>query len=234
MNKHTIPYKLYPVTDADKRRTIVLYHGWGSSVASYDNWGKSLSAKGFQVVIPELLYHDTRSPLQNYHDKSVLNEYFWKAVFWMIDEAREFLLPFYEKREDIILIGSSFGGFIASGIFSSIPYLGGLVNINGTGAFCSFENNIRAFSGEAPLSGGELQKFLTYDPLEKRVNKAPILLLHGDLDSVIPIQSKREYEQYLRRSTDTVNFITYKDVNHTITLEMEQDLFDWLERHYER
>ena len=89
MNEEINYLKIEP-TQRTKKETIVMFHGWGSTIDSQVALGKELSNLGFRIVIPEIKYHDSRDALKNHFDKAVLQNYFWKTIFESIDEQKNF------------------------------------------------------------------------------------------------------------------------------------------------
>ncbi|MGG2028431.1 hypothetical protein AB1282_22260 [Gottfriedia sp. S16(2024)] len=44
-----------------RKETIMMFHGWGSTIDSQIQLGNQLSELGFKVVIPEIKYFETSS-----------------------------------------------------------------------------------------------------------------------------------------------------------------------------
>lgn len=228
-----IAKKVYTPNKITKEKTIIIYHGWGSVIESQHELATTLSQQGYEVIVPEIMYHDSRSALSNPFDIHIMQEYFWKAIFHMIDEIDQFLHELQIPKEQLILIGSSMGGFIANGIFTAHPGFAGLVNINGSGSFVVSENIFRQDSGRRPLSDS-LNIFVQYDPRQKEVKyDNPILLMHGELDSIVSIKGQEDYFAYLNsKGYSDIQFNTYPTINHTISTEMVDDLLKWLQKTY--
>lgn len=74
-----------------RNKTILMYHGWGSTIESQVVIGEKLANLGFDIVIPEIIYHDTRQPLKEPFEKTSMQNYFWKTIFHSIDEVNEYL-----------------------------------------------------------------------------------------------------------------------------------------------
>ncbi|PGL69513.1 alpha/beta hydrolase [Bacillus sp. AFS055030] len=73
--------------------------------------------------------------------------------------------------------------------------------------------------------------FLKYDPkFIGSTTKKPILFLHGESDLVIPIDGQLDF--LTTNYNAKIDFLKYKDVNHTITNRMKTDLFDWLDKKF--
>lgn len=211
-----------------RKETIIMFHGWGSTIESQIQLGKELSELGFKIVIPEIKYHDSRQALNNHFDRKVLHTYFWKTIFETIDEEDEIIHQLNLQKENTILLGSSMGGFIASGMFFSNTSYAGLININGSSSFIYSEKDFRKKDGRVPLDGKELDTFLKYDPKFKNNNmKKPILFLHGEQDIVIPIAGQLDFLS--STNNHDIKLLKYEDVNHSITNCMKNDLINWLD-----
>lgn len=223
--------KVYAAKQQRTGKTIIIFHGWGSSIKNYEEFALSLSHRGFQVVVPEITYHDSRSKLANHFNKDSTQKYFWKAVFSSIDEAEDLITELEIPKKDIILLGVSMGGFIANGIYANIQEFAGLININGSGSFLLSERIFRENDSRPPLSFEEIQKLNSYDPVGKDKSFSPILLMHGEQDTVVSINGQKDYYAYLADEPETTSltFLKYENINHTISEKMSADLIQWLE-----
>lgn len=211
-------------------KTIMIFHGWGSSVNNYMVLAHDLSTFGFRVIIPEIEFHDSRNKLENHFSKEVTQEYFWKVIMKTIDEADHILEELGIRKEEVILMGVSMGGFIANGVFANGHNFAGLINVNGSGSFLLSEKIFRENDHRPNMSTDEIEVLRNYDPLGKKTSCSPILLMHGEQDAVVSIKGQNDYFTYLNESNaiHDVVFNTYKDVNHTFTEEMVKDFIQWL------
>jgi uncharacterized protein len=234
VNKNTIGrfkyYSLGQINSDHDEKIVMIYHGWGGSAEGWGDVADELFEAGYSVVVPEIMYHDTRQKLDHPFDRAVMEEYFWKTIFESIEEFDEFVSALKIDKEDIILVGSSMGGFIANGIFAHQKKLHGLANINGSGSFVLSEQLFRKMDNRKALSHEEKQVLKKYDPVNGTASSSPILILHGDSDEIIPIDGQENYYNYLtlvEKRTDVV-FKVYEGVNHELTEEMVGDLVEWL------
>lgn len=221
---------VYATENQSTGKTIIIFHGWGSSVKKYEEFARSLSLRGFQVVIPEIPYHDSRSKLENHFTKENTQAYFWKTIFQSIDEAEDLISELGIPKKDVILLGVSMGGFIATGIFANVPGFAGLININGSGSFLLSEKIFRETDNRPALSVSETQLFNAYDPIRKEKSPFPILLMHGEQDAVVSIKGQEDYYASLTCGSagNKIAYFKYKNINHTISEEMTEDLLRWL------
>lgn len=98
-------------------KTLFIYHGWGSNIDQYVSLAEILAQEGYTVIIPEIIYHDSRNPLDNPFETKIKQEFFWKVITNSIDEFDEFVSLLQIDKKDIILFGNSMGGFIVTGIY---------------------------------------------------------------------------------------------------------------------
>jgi len=226
---------IYTQEKTSKGKTIIIFHGWGSTVHNYDEFAKYLSSFGYQIIVPEIIFHDSRNKLENHFLEEVTQEYFWKTIFKSIDEAPCFFEELGILEEDAILMGVSMGGFIANGIYATATdNFAGLININGSGSFLLSENIFRENTHRPELSIEEIHEINVYDPIGKITSFSPILLMHGEQDTVVSIEGQKDYYNYLTKNNarHDVVFYKYKDVNHTFSEKMVENLIKWLEEKF--
>ena len=226
-------YNLFePATQNMHGLTIILYHGWGTDVGSYSNLAEDIAKKGFSVIVPEIIYHDTRHLLDNHFNKEILQKYFWKTIVESIEEFDEFTEALGIPLPKIILVGSSMGGFIANGIFASSKKLCGLVNINGSGSFLLSERLFRKMDNRPDIPFEEEQMLRKYNPVERKNCHSPVLLMHGDSDQTVPLDGQKDYFKHLTEveGRNDVNLMIYQNINHQVTPEMIKDLMFWLNK----
>lgn len=232
-----IPNKqhIYPSTNGSKKKTILLFHGWGSSVTNYAAFAEFLATLGFEVIVPELIFHDSRSRLANHFEEKIAQEYFWKTVFESIDEGKSLIEHSRIQAKDCLVLGISMGGFIANGLYANDPDFAGLININGSGSFLLSEELFRTKDNRPALSREERIRFNFYDPIGKQGGVSPVLLMHGELDAIVSIKGQEDYAHYLSEKCKAANlsFHKYKNINHTISEEMRADLEQWLKANFE-
>ena len=149
-----------------------------------------------------------------------------------IDEFNDFVAELGIPMGNIVLVGSSMGGFIANGIFANHKNLGGLVNINGSGSFLLSEKIFRERDNRTSLPFKEQQRMMKYNPVEKTKSNSPILLMHGDLDTTVSIKGQEDYYHTLTETEgrENVEFCVYENNNHQFTFEMMKDLLEWLNK----
>jgi dienelactone hydrolase len=231
VHSQNFKFKLYePEIHSTSGKTVIFYHGWGTSVESNNDVSQEMASRGHRVVIPEIIYHDTRKPLENHFNIETTQRYFWETIYKTIDEFDDFIEHLNVPMEEVILVGSSMGGFIANGIFANHKNIGGLVNINGSGSFLLSEKLFREKDNRNSLPFEEEQVMKMYNPIGKTTCTSPVLLMHGDSDAIISIKGQEDYYQYLigNEGRDNVTFKIYENNNHQLSSEMVKDLLKWL------
>jgi hypothetical protein len=48
--------------------------------------GEEIAKNGHKVIVPEIIYHDTRNPLENHFETETIHNFFWKTIMESIDE----------------------------------------------------------------------------------------------------------------------------------------------------
>ncbi|WP_061809112.1 alpha/beta hydrolase [Rossellomorea vietnamensis] len=232
MRKHTInPYNYYsiqPNKQNESAKVSIIYHGWGGSALGYRDLAEELAGEGFNVVVPEIIYHDTRQKLADHFESKTVQDYFWETIMTTIDEFHDFVNTLGIDKENVILIGSSMGGCIANGIFAREPMVEGLVNMNGSGSFVLTERLFRERDGRGDIPDQLKKRLMDYDPVDSEPGLSPVLLMHGDSDAIMPIEGQMDYDRYLKENRRHVDFRVYEGVNHQITSDMIGDLIRWL------
>ncbi|WP_077304693.1 alpha/beta fold hydrolase [Terribacillus halophilus] len=225
-----LPYHMYKGSNTEAP-ILFIYHGWGGSTAGYDDLAQELQGDGYTVVLPDIIQHDSRDPIANHFDGKSRQQLFWSTVFQTIDEFEHLISDLDVDMEDILVIGSSMGGFIASGIFARYDEIQGLVNVNGSGAFILSEELFRQEDGRAALTEEEKERLKAYDPVEQKYSGAPVLLMHGDRDTIINVKGQHAYAAHCHSSQ--VVFDIYKDVDHQFTADMVEGMRYWLTEQFE-
>lgn len=226
-----LPFTRYRAEKSSGDLTIVMYHGWGSSADVFEEKAGILSSLGYQVILPELIYHDRRANIGDHFNPQSAQRYFWKTIFRSIDEAPDLLRLLKCRPNRVVLMGSSMGGFIASGIFSSMKGLAGLIVVNGSGSFSLSESIFREKDGRKELTEGERVEFSRYNPVERPIlNDAPQLLMHGDSDSIVSIKGEEDYVKITREKADnaSLTFKTFPGIDHQFTEPMFHEMVHWL------
>lgn len=222
--------------------TIVYYHGWSSNKNNNLFLGKLLAFHGYGVILPDAIYHGDRNAIANYN-VDALRKYFWEVIFNSLEEYKGLISEgesLYEINKDrVAVMGSSMGGFIASGIFADNVEIKCLVNMNGACAWGEAEKIFRDIdkSGKGAATLYQREKIKTYDPLGKReeLYPRPILMLHGDADTSVSIDIQRhfykEMKEVYRDEREKLVLNEIPRLNHYKTVNMMESSIEWLEKY---
>lgn len=216
--------------------TIIFYHGWSSNKELQRIRGFILSAVGYQVIIPDAINHGERNPIDYYDINN--GKYFWYTILNNLEEAPiiidKLILKYNADPNRIGLIGHSMGGFTAAGVFTHNPKIKTLVVLNGS---CGWQNSNEVFKRTLGIS--EVEKF---KEIEDKINKIdpmnnlqllkdrPMLMLHGDSDSVVSIESQRMfYKEILPLYLDKnkIKLVEYPRLDHFVTTNMMEEIIEW-------
>lgn len=219
--------------------TIILYHGWSSRKEFQRIRGYLLAMVGYQVIIPDAIYHGERNSLKNY-DIEDAKEYFWEIILQNLKEADILINSIIENyngdRKRIGVIGNSMGGITASGVFTHYP-LNTLVVLNGSGDWNKF-NDILISNEFGGLNKKDIllyEEIIKYDPANNldKLKERPILLLHGKDDSLVPIESQESFYNKVKEKNicdDKIKFIKYDNLNHFVTTNMMEESINWFKK----
>lgn len=203
-----IPALLYKPLDQEALGSVIHYHGWSSQKENHDVMASSLCASGYEVLVPDGLYHGERGVLDYEKDYDKLPQVILKSV-------EEFpKLYAYLKPSSLALTGHSMGSMIAAALFHRETWVDKAVVING---YCDFGEG---FKGWEDLT----QELLKLDPVKflDRVGERKLLILHGDADTSVSIDVQRKYVQKAKASFKEGHLL-YEEIpnlNHYITLSM--------------
>ncbi len=219
--------------------TIIFYHGWSSSKDSQKMRAFILANLGYQVIVPDAIYHGERNALEVY-DGANAAKYFWDIVFKNMEEfgliLDEMVQNYDADLDRIAVMGHSMGGITAGGIFTHNNKINTLVVLNGS---CSWEDSNDEFKQNLGLDIKALEleeKVRSLDPinnLDLLVNR-PIILLHGEHDTIVPVSSQKLFYERLKKLDEGVGklkMITYQNLNHFVTTEMMEESAIWLGEH---
>jgi uncharacterized protein len=214
---------------------VVLYHGWGSTMDSYKFFASLISNWQYRVIIPELPLHGERGSL-NYFDETTLLAHFWPVVFQGVEDAVKIVSELSQDPDcPISMIGHSTGGFVTAGAFAKHQQVHSATVINGSCAWVQFEELYREKLGLNPMEANQKDTLQQHDPLSHiRLNRdKPLLLLHCQEDTTVPIDSQRYFVNTMSnedRLVDHIQFIEYPRVNHQITLGMLEKIKEFLDK----
>ena len=218
--------KFKPKNSNGKLPTIIYYHGWSSNKEFQRFKANIMASYGYQVIVPDSIHHGERDPVK--HEKEgILEQYLLKTILNSIEEAPT-LIDYVKDLEltdqdRIGIMGTSMGGFISSGIFTQHQIFKTLVVLNGACAWkklAAFDT--RPHSEQYWNYREELVKYNPADHLDL-FKERPVLLLHGDSDSSLPIEAQRYFykkavEHY--QDKNRIELIEVPNMDHYISTGM--------------
>lgn len=202
-------------------------------------FGETLALYGYMVIIPDALHHGERGSL-NYDDASIAAKHFWEIVFKNIEESEKLIKIAVEElgadEKNMAILGHSMGGFSAAGIFVKHPEIKAIVNINGSFAYEKAENLFLKAAEGFTVPKEHLEELRSYDPIRHKesFNLRPILMLHGEADTIVPIESQEyfynEITEVYKESPENLEFTKVSRLNHYITISMVEDTINWFNK----
>lgn len=233
-----IPCLVYrPKGQSGPYATVINYHGWSSN-KEFQNFKAIILANfGYQVIVPDALYHGERGSL-NYSEEGKLENYLHKVLLRSIEESGVLLdyaiKNLQAEKDNISVIGHSMGGFTSAGVFLKHASLKTMVVINGS---CAWEKMLASVDqkqqSKVELSK-ELRKLERMDPYNnlEKFYKRPFLLLHGKEDDTVPIESQRIFfekaKSYYGKDQKYIRFYEIPDIPHAVTMHMFEQVITWL------
>lgn len=239
INIGEIPALLFRTKNGEESLpTIIFYHGWSSSKESQRLRALLYATVGFQVLIPDAIYHGERNPIEYNLDNT---KYFWNIILNNIDESdiliEELIKKYNGDIDNIFVAGNSMGGFTAAGVFTHNPKIKSLVVFNGS---CAWKNSNELFKSHLNIEmTEELRKIErridSLDPLNnlELLKDRPILMLHGDRDSLVSIDSQRLFMKEIEplyNHSNRIKLIEYPNLNHFVTTNMMEESIVWFKR----
>ncbi len=220
--------------------TVIYYHGWHSSKEYQRFKGTVLAVYGYQVIIPDAIYHGERNPI-DYDKPDAFEKYFWDVIIQNTEESQSLIENIIDKYEAdssrIAVMGNSMGGFSASGVFVKNSNIKCMVNTNGSCAWVKAEEIFRETDNLPPISEERIRKLSTYDPMYNtgKLKIRPILMLHGDSDSSIPIDGQREFFKEISplysESPEKLVLVEVPRMDHYISTGMLEEAIEWLKKY---
>lgn len=230
----TIPV-LQIESDEPCRGTVLFYHGWTSNKELQRLRGRIFAAYGYRAILPDAIHHGERGTLADYEAPEAY-PIFWNAVFENVRESKT-LLSYIRTIDDkpIAVVGHSMGGITAMGIGATGADLHAIVSVNGSGYWEKTDEMIRKDWDIPFLEGFDelIQKIKEDDPYRKPISvvTAPILALHGEVDSTVSVLAQQAYYEKKKKEGALIEFITYPKLDHFLTVTMMDEILQFLERH---
>lgn len=234
-----VPFVVYRPTmmEMDHWPTVYLYHGWSSSKEMQHIRAHLVTTMGYQVVVPDALYHGERGTL-DYDEEEASQMHFWETVVQSVKEfpgLHEYCIDYYHvDRNRVATMGHSMGGVTAGGIALNCEGVQTSVLLNGSldweGLNAAYLRTVDE-AGEARLAKSFPQA-KGLDPAQwlREGKKLPILTLHGAEDPVVSKEPDRDLVDELYPHGGPVVYVEHPGVGHVVTTNMMGDAILWLGR----
>ncbi len=233
--KNTPCIRLIPKGKTGPFSTIIFYHGWSSTKESQRFRAFILSSLGYQVIIPDGIYHGERNPI-DYSAPNSQTKYFWKVILNNIEESdiliEELIKTYHANPNNIAVMGHSMGGFTSAGIFTHNKNIRTAVVLNGSFNW-KMSNDIFVKTLNINTDNKDKNLVEKLDPmnnLDKLIDR-PLLMLHGGQDSVVSkIPQEKFYEKIkaLYKDKTDIKLIEYPYLDHFVTINMMEDGVKWI------
>ena len=229
-----------PNYECEERSMVIYYHGWSSKKENGLFIGKILAFHGYDVIVPDAIYHGERNSLDKYNVEAMKN-YFWNVIINTVKEYKKLVLGAAEllgtDKDKVAVMGSSMGGFIASGVFADNKEIKCLVNMNGACAWEKAESIFKELDREGKGAASPKQRRLIaeYDPLSKKKDlyPRPMLMLHGDADTSVSIDIQRyfyeEVKVLYKDMPERLRLLESSNLNHYKTTGMLEESLKWFD-----
>jgi len=169
------------------RPSVLLLHGaigFDAQIANYDHYCSELAGNGMDAY---LVYY--YSPDDQRHMTSGTDVFAPRFAAWarLVDDLANDLLAESQSNGRVGLIGFSNGAILASGASALDPHITAAV----------------IYYGGAPF------------PINDQVRRfPPLLILHGDADTIIPVDRGKELASLATRLGSTVDLVIYPGAAH--------------------
>ncbi len=233
--------EMYSAETVERRPMVILVHGYLGQKEFIMAQAYNLARHGFFVVFPDAYNHGERNSGQ------IPN--FIESVLKTTEEIN-ILIGSYEgdERVDISRVGIagySMGGCIVFNylagtdkrVKAAVPVIAtpDWVSIISTG---TVQDQLKSLG--IVKSDEEMEEYFRMaeqlQPLNRisSMKDIPMLILNGDVDSLIPIENVKEFYKQLKElytCGEDIKLIEYKGTGHTDTVQMNMELAGWFEKY---
>ncbi|WP_051569097.1 dienelactone hydrolase family protein [Alkaliphilus transvaalensis] len=207
--------------------TVIYYHGSHSSKEFIRFQAMSIASFGYQVIVPDALYHGERGSTKLDVPKFV-EKHVWEIMLKSIEKSDVIIKNVIEKHgadpTRIGVMGDSMGAITAGGVFVKHENIKCLSGFNGAFAWqdCIKMNIL-------PLSELYKDEIELYDPMtnEEKIKERAISIFHGVEDTSIPIEIQRKFVDRMKSiytNQEKLQLIEFSNVNHRVTISMVENL----------
>ncbi len=205
--------------------TIVFPHGgpWSHDVWGFDPYVQFFADRGYAVFQPQFRgstgYGADHEQAGYQQWGLAIQDDITDGVRWLIEQG-------IADPDKICIVGESFGGYAAAMGLAKTPELYRCgVSVAGVLDMKQFiaDRGEYMFSGinKAILNKKKEAKLVSPYHLADQI-RAPLLLIHGDKDTVVPIKHSKKLYKKLKRNKNDVELIKIKGGEHWHTSEQHQ------------
>ncbi len=214
---------------------VVIPHG-GPLVAGdqvgFDWWAQAFASRGYAVFQPN--YRGTLGRGEAFR-KAAYGEFGRKMQTDVSDGVKALAAQGIIDPGRVCIVGASYGGYAAlagvtveQGIYRCAVSVAGLSDLSRfqiwiatrSGSDLQASNFWRALMGAA---GSQDLKAVSPAQLARRAD-APILLIHGEDDSVVPMEQSRAMEKALQAAGKPVEFVSMPGEDHWLSKEATREI----------
>lgn len=221
-------YVLSPKGCKEKYKTIIFYHGWGSSAKNQIFRANILASYGYQVVLPEARYHGERGTL-DYEEAETVRAKMCQTIMHNIEEFPTLYKYVTDElkadEQNIVVSGHSMGAITASGLFTFKQSLKAAVLFNGA---CDWEWIVDSINstGEVTYEMMRINEFmLQMNPKEHLENLSDryLIMYNGEEDKTIDPKVQEKFYELAKDSykdKSKIKFEKWEATSHQITTQM--------------
>ena len=217
---HTIPaYVTAAVGRAPNGPAVVLPHGGPSArdALGFDWLAQFLASRGYAVIQPN--YRGSAGYGENFLGDNAFKD--WRTAIGDIGSAADYLVKQgIADPARLAIVGWSYGGYAAlqSAVTTPEKYKA-VVAIAPVTDLSGLSKDQREFT-DATLTAdflGKGQNLRDGSPLQHAAMiKAPVLLVHGDLDANVRVSHSERMEKALRTAGGKVELLEFKGLTHQL------------------
>ncbi len=217
---HSIPaYLTVPQGHAANGPAVVLPHGGPSARDAYGfDWlAQFLAARGYAVIQPN--YRGSAGYGDQFLGENAFKD--WHTAINDIGASADYLVKQgIANSGRLAIVGWSYGGYAAlqSAVVTPAKYKA-VVAIAPVTDLSRLGRDEEGFTNANLVSDfiGKGQNLRDGSPLQHADQiKAPVLLVHGDLDRNVRVWHSQRMEKALRSAGDSVELLEFKDLNHQL------------------
>jgi dipeptidyl aminopeptidase/acylaminoacyl peptidase len=227
---------------------VVLPHGGPATVdtADFDWWSQAFAARGYAVLQPNF----RGSTVSVAHLAAGFGEWGRKMQTDVSDGVRWLAEQGTVDARRVCVVGASYGGYVAlagvtleQGVYRCAASVAGVSDLNAMLRWVDFERSrgdrrtMRWWQRFMGATGPDDPTLATISPARFAARAdAPVLLVHGRDDTVVPFAQSERMADALRDAGRPVEFVALKREDHWLSrsetrLQMLQTVVAFVERH---